>query len=67
MARVSKVNLRNIMKIAKKLERGGWLTKGFVGGSSYWIERAAMDVDEWIEDFNMASESKPPRDGWLTK
>ena len=48
----------------KKLERGGWLTKGFVGGSSYWIERAAMDVDEWIEDFNMASESKPPRGGW---
>jgi len=41
---------------AKRLDRGGWLTKGFVGGNSYQIERAAMDVDEWIEDFNIASE-----------
>ena len=27
MAKVSKVNLRNIMKIAKKLERGGYSKK----------------------------------------
>ena len=40
----------------KKLERGGWLTKGIGRGNSYQIERAAMDVDEWIEDFNIASE-----------
>tara|TARA_R110002020_G_scaffold120129_2_gene273689 strand:- start:3349 stop:3648 length:300 start_codon:yes stop_codon:yes gene_type:complete len=35
-----------------KLERGAWLTRNASSRSPLFLEQNAMDVDEWIDEFN---------------
>jgi hypothetical protein len=35
-----------------KLERGAWLTKNAPSRSPLFLEQNAMDVDQWIDEFN---------------